>query len=53
MAPSHLVLLVVFIGCMLLWLIGATPATPQTWRPYSGIVAWLAVLCLAFLVGVL
>jgi hypothetical protein len=49
----HQILLIVFVVCMLLWLISVTPATPDKWRPYSGFIAWLAVLALAFLIGVL
>jgi hypothetical protein len=44
---------IVFVVCMLLWLISVAPFQGNRVGPYSGIAAWLAVLSLAFLVHVL
>lgn len=42
-----MILLVIFVVCMLLWLIGViAPPLPEPYPRVSGICAWIAVLCL-------
>lgn len=44
-----MILVVVFVVCMVLWLVSLFAEVPAPWGRAGGVCAWIAVLCLFLL----
>lgn len=47
----HQIAFVVFVVCMLLWLVSVVAEGPPPVMRYTGVLPWLAVLCLWWITG--
>ena len=47
-----MVIFIIFVVCMILWLLSlVAPAPPPPYGRYTGLLPWIAVLCLYLLGG--